>query len=424
MVCTTVVAAADPRTTTRVVEAEETYQLRLERVMKQKGLPAMVEFLAKEMKENPRPYVKAWYANYLIYGEEFGLKGVANPSRGYFLARESAEEGALFGLELMGRAWGDGKGAPYRDPVKAVEYLRKAVDQGRNSAMSELSKFYFFGAGVPKDWNEAERWAREAAYRGASAGMMQMAGWLENPQYAGTPDPAKALALYYEVGELCSSEARAIVRERAKKGEQLAQKYAYLGFIRVAKEGGSQLPAKLREAVKWLEANAAKDDLPVQLALADVMMEKMLVVYDLTAAKEKLARAAAAGSDDARTMQAEMTWRGLGQKADERAAAEQWRELAARGNARALNWMGWLHWWGEGQKYGVEKDAQKAYDMCRRAAELGHWAAQKNLADCYAHGIGVEVNYFLAAKYYGILEDRGYLSAAKMKNRILALVKD
>jgi TPR repeat protein len=46
------------------------------------------------------------------------------------------------------------------------------------------------------------------------------------------------------------------------------------------------------------------------------------------------------------------------------------------------------------------------------------------VAECYAHGIGVQKNYFLAAKYYGILEDRRYKDAHRMKERILAMVKD
>lgn len=407
-----------------IVETEELYELRIERLLKAKGTKALVAHLEREVKERPRPYVKAWYANYLLYGVEFGLKDVADPVRGFALAQEAQAEGSLFGLELVARAWGDGRGAPQRDLAKAVSLLGEAAHRRRNSAMSELGKYYFFGLGVPEDRNLAELWVRDAACRGATGGMVQVAEWWENPQYTPKPDPAKALALYFEAAELGDRPARALLRERAKKGEREAQKYVHLGLLTEAVQGGDPLPSKLREAVKWLEANAAADDLPVQLALADVMKERRLVVCDIEAAKKKLARAAAAGSDDARAMQAMLAWLGIGQKADPAGAVAVWSELAKKNNGYALNQLGWAHWWGNAKSEGLEKDAAKAFHYCKRSADLGYWAGQLNLAECYNHGLGTEVNYFFAAKYYGILADRGYRSAREMKERILALVKD
>lgn len=407
----------------QIREAEVTYQLRLERLMKAKGTRVMVESLARELRERPRPYVKAWYANYLLYGVEFGLKDLADPARGFVLAQESCEEGSSFGRELVGRAWGDGRGLPARDPAKAVHYLEEAAQADRGTAMSELSKYYFFGYGVPPDRNRAEQWARAAACRGSAAGMQWLAKWREDPAY-GVPDHARALALLYEVGQLGSGPARAEVRRRVQSGDRMAQEFVHLDCIVGAVEGSDPLPTQLREAVQWLEAHAAPENPRIQVALAEVMIERNWVVYDVDAATAKLARAVAAGSDDARAVQAMMWWRGIGRRADEAAAVAQWRELAERGNARALNQIGWLHWWGNGVKYGIAKDAGKAFAFCHRAADLGYWAGQLNVADCYVHAIGTGKNAYLAAKYYGILEDRRFKRGREMKERILALVKD
>lgn len=410
--------------TANLLDAEETYELRLERILNAKGHRAVVDLLVHDLAEKPRPYAKAWYANYLLYGAEFGVNDLADPKRGFALAKESLAEGSLFGTELVGRAWGDGRGTPFRDSLEALKYLREAAEKGRDSAMSELAKYYFFGKAVPRDTAMAEEWARKAACRGATAGLDRIAQWSEDPKYTPKPDPLKALQLYYESGQLGSRFARNVVADRAKQGDREAQKYVYLDLVVGAVEGADPLPSKLKEAVKWLEANATADDQPVQLALADVMKERRLAVYNVAAAREKLAQLVAAGNDDARYLQGMMAWRGIGESTDHAKAVAIWKELAEKGNARALNQVGWLRWWGNAEAQGVPKDGGKAFELCRRAADLGYWAGQLNTADAYADGIGTPVNYYLAAKYYDILEKRGYIRARKMKERILAYVKD
>lgn len=417
--------AADRATTTQVREAEETFELRLERLMIAKGRRKMVDYLEQEVKERPRAYVKAWLANYLIYAPEFGLKELFDPARGYKLACEARDEGSLFGLELMGRAWGDartGHGYPSHD--LALELLLEAAEQGRHTAMSALGEYYFIGKGVPVDRTKAEGWVRKAAWQGATGAMFNFARWWEDPQRVGTPDVAKANALYYEVGELGERSALALLRDRAKAGDRNAEKYVHLDLVVSSLRGYDALPSRLRAAVKWLEANGAADDWPVQVALADVMKEKTLPVYDADAARSKLTQAASAGYEGARAVLAMMAWRGIGQKADKVAAVAAWRELAAKGDPESLNQFGWLHWWGEGEKLGVPKDGRLAFEFCRKSADRGHWSGQLNVAECYAHGIGVPVNYFMAGKYYGILADRRYKNAARMKERILGYVKD
>lgn len=410
--------------TYRLLDEEETYELRLERIMNQHGQRAVFERLQQDMARQPRPYVKAWYANYLLYGADLGLKDIADPVRGFKLAQESRKEGSLFGLEVVGRAWGDGRGTGYRDSVEAVKCLRAAAEQGRDSAMCELAKFYFFGRVVPQDVALAEKWAYRAGCLGASSGLANLADFWDSPQFVKQPDHARALALYYQAAEFGQRDSLRHIRELAKAGDRLAEKYRQLEFLVAAREGAVARPAYVKATVNWLERHAAPNDWPVQLALAGAEMEITGPVYDPGAAREKLTRAAAAGVDDAREMLGWMAWRGIGQKRDPSAAIAVWRALAAKGNARALNALGWLHWWGNGTRYGVGKDARRAFELCRASADGGYFVGQENVADCYDHGIGTEVNYYLAAKYYAMLADRGFIHGREMEQRALAHVKD
>lgn len=414
---------AAERSPATLLELEETNELRLERLMNTKGKRALVQHLAAELQVRPRPYIKAWYANYQLYGKELGVADIADPTRGFELAKEAAAEGSLFGLELVARAHGDGRGT-VRNVPEALRRLREAAERGRDTAMAELAKYYFFGSGVPADRNVAEDWARQAAYRGAATGLWNLAQWWEDPQYTKPPSRPKANALYYEVGELGSKEALALLRQRAHAGDRDAERYVHLDLVVSAMRGYDASPEKLKEAVKWLEKNASPDDTQVQLALAEVMLERELKVYDPSAAIAKTEYARSRADADALALEAVMAWRGIGQKKNEAQAIAMWRELATRNHPRGLHQLGWLHWWGNGQKHGVAKDAAKAFALCQQAADLGYWAAQLSVAECHAQGIGTPVNPARAAKYYGLLENRRYKNATRMKNRILALVKD
>lgn len=416
--------AGDSAADRALLDAEETYHLRLERVIRAKGNAGVVERLKVDFASNPRPYVKAWYASYLLYANEYGVPEFSDPKRGFALAKEAQAEGSLYGLELVGRAWGDARGTSFRDTRKALECLKEAASRGSPTAMAELSKYYYFGRGVRVDRQEADQWALKAAWRGSTAGLMNLAEWWDGGVNKAERDPAKANELYYEAAEYGSEGGAKALSERAKAGDPSALKYMYLAFVVGAREGAVAYPVFLKKAVAWLDENAPADDWRVQLALADVMIEKLGAVYSPAKAREKMERAAAAGVDDARAVLAEMAYRGIGQKAEPAKAVAVWRELAEKGNARALNRIGWLSWWGNGAKYGVSKDAATAFDLCRRAADLGYFVAQRNVADCYAHGIGTEKNYYLAAKYYGILDRRGFIEAKRQKDRMLASLDD
>ncbi|HVU36064.1 MAG TPA: hypothetical protein VHE61_21665 [Opitutaceae bacterium] len=404
-------------------EEEDAYQIRLARTMNEKGSRAMIAQLQHDLATNPRPYVQAWYANYLLYGGAFGLPDLVDPKRGFALAKEAMNGGSSYGLELVGRAYGDGVGPGYRDTPRAFRYVSEAAALGRATAMCQLATYYYFGVGVKRDRSKAVEWARRAGWLGATAGIMGVAEWLADPKY-GPVDDVLSLELYYEAGEMGQRDARKHIEELAKKGDPAAAKYERLSFIVDGRQGAVARPAYVKQAARWLEQHTAPDDWEVQVVLAETMMEKLGPIYDAKAAREKLNRAAAAGNDDARALLGVMAWRGIGQKADPAAAITLWRQTADKGNALGLNWLGWVYWWGNAEKYGVPKDASKAFTLCRQAADLGYWRAQFNVADLYVHGIGTPKNYYLALKYYSILRRNGFIQARELEDRVLAMVKD
>jgi TPR repeat protein len=57
--------------------------------------------------------------------------------------------------------------APFpEDKKKAVEWFRKAAEQGNSDAQLDLSACYFKGEGVHEDSAEAVTWLRKAAEQG------------------------------------------------------------------------------------------------------------------------------------------------------------------------------------------------------------------------------------------------------------------
>jgi len=62
-----------------------------------------------------------------------------------------------------------GRGVP-QDDVQAVQWIRKAANQGLAQAQCILGGAYAVGMGVAKDNVQAEQWYRKAAEQGNSCG--------------------------------------------------------------------------------------------------------------------------------------------------------------------------------------------------------------------------------------------------------------
>ena len=85
--------------------------------------------------------------------------------RAVCLARPLAESGVAFAQKVLGFAKWLGWGTPI-DALNAVEWLRKAAEQGEADACDILAGIYMNGAGVPANHDLAKRYREMAQYYG------------------------------------------------------------------------------------------------------------------------------------------------------------------------------------------------------------------------------------------------------------------
>jgi TPR repeat protein len=84
--------------------------------------------------------------------------------------RKAADQGSPKGQYNVGWMFANGRGVPAND-AEAVEWYRKSADQGYPDAQNDLGLMYDSGrGGLPKDDAEAVKWYRKAADQGSPAG--------------------------------------------------------------------------------------------------------------------------------------------------------------------------------------------------------------------------------------------------------------
>ena len=150
---------------------------------------------------------------------------------------------------------------------EAVEWYRKAAEQGNTYAQYNLGNCYYYGNGVPQDNTEAAKWYRKAAEQG-DADAQYMLGeladdfedaveWYLKAAEQGNADAQYELGVCYRYGNGVPrniSEAVKWYLKAAERGSMMAQyeagRYYYSGL------GG--LPKDVDEAVKWYRKAAAQ----------------------------------------------------------------------------------------------------------------------------------------------------------------------
>ena len=220
-----------------------------------------------------------------------------------------------------------------QDMEKAVEWLRKAADQGEYRAMLWLGTAYEHGHGVVKDdWMAFDLWRRshelgwdpateklrslsdeyrkEAEKGNASAQFF--VGVTHEYGYTGKPDTAKAVEWY---------------RKAAEQGHPGAQ--TFLGFALLTGSGVAKAP---EQAVMWFRKAAEKGN---------------------PEAQQNLGRCLFLGDGCKKNQQEAVTW---------------YRKAAEQGEAGAMFNLGACYMEGT----GVKKDVAEATKWFKRAAALGH----------------------------------------------------
>jgi TPR repeat protein len=79
--------------------------------------------------------------------------------------RRAAEQGEAISQVNLGLMYSSGQGVP-QDYAQAVVWYRAAAEQGNATAQNNLGTLYYNGQGVPKDYAQALVWYRKAADQG------------------------------------------------------------------------------------------------------------------------------------------------------------------------------------------------------------------------------------------------------------------
>lgn len=220
-----------------------------------------------------------------------------------------------------------------QDMGMAVEWLRKAVEQGEYRAMFWLGTAYEHGHGVAKDdWMAVDLWRRshelgwdpateklhslsdeyhKEADKGNASAQFFM-GVTQEYGYAGKPDAAKAVEWY---------------RKAAEQGHTGAQ--TFLGFALLTGSGVAKAP---EQAVAWFRKAAEK------------------------------------GNPEAQQNLGRCLFYGDGCKKNEQEAVSWYRKAAEQGEASAMFNLGACYMEGT----GVKKDVIEAARWFRKAASQGH----------------------------------------------------
>ncbi len=113
--------------------------------------------------------------------------------------RKAAEQGLATAQFNLGVCYDYGKGVS-QDYNEAVKWYRKAAEQGHASAQCSLGFCYNYGQGVPQDYNEAIKWYKKAAEQGHAYAQNNLGACYKNGQ--GVPkDRKKAIELFQKSAE-------------------------------------------------------------------------------------------------------------------------------------------------------------------------------------------------------------------------------
>ena len=208
-----------------------------------------------------------------------------------------------------------GKNGKTKDDIKAVEWFRKAADQGFAEAQAQLGYMYLYGYGVKKDHAEAIKWYRLAAEQeNASAqnqlGFMYLNGYGVDKDYAeaivwylkaaeqGHPSGQNGIGFIYQNGYGVNkdyAEALKWYRQAAEQGNAAAKNNIGTMYF-----NGYGVTQDYAEALKWYRQAAEQGEANGQYSLAFMYDNGYGVPKNPTEARKWYEKAAAQGDEDAK----------------------------------------------------------------------------------------------------------------------------
>ena len=138
-----------------------------------------------------------------------------------------------------------GRGVP-QDYVKALEWYKKAADQGNANAQNDLGFLYHHGHGVSQDYGKALEWYKKAADQGLAEAVNNL-GVLYFYGHGVTQSYLVARVCYETAAEKGDANARANLAELYENGHGVAKDFqrALTLYREAAKQGSNDAKAAL-----------------------------------------------------------------------------------------------------------------------------------------------------------------------------------
>jgi TPR repeat protein len=382
-------------------------------------------YVEREYKRAPQDLaLKANYAELLIMGKDWGGPK-DREAEGVALAREAMKAESTTGYRALGNALIFGRGIK-QNFNEALPILQQASREGNTQASVSLGYLLLNEASLGLKVSLSEECFRKVAKRGFPEHLYKLATIYEKNSAGQTISIAKAAALMNEAAQYGSVEAVKQLKQLSKEKDTAPEmRRAYcLTTLWYGSLGSTSLQtAKVVAAAKEMEA-VYPNDPEALVALGRAYRNGEHDLRDMKKAFELFTKAIALGSNDARDERASMLAEGLGVKKDTAAALAEWRALELLDHPGALARLGYYSYWGSLQEAGIPKNASVAYAYSVRAADAGNFFGQFNTAQCYASGIGTELNYAMAVAYSQAAAKRGSKQAQKELPKLITAAFD
>lgn len=348
----------------------------------------------------------------------YGAAGVQpDGAQAYLLYQQAvaADDDNGRGLAAVAECYLEGVGTRV-DSLKAVVYLREAVEAGSPRAAALLADMYNYGlAGVQPNGDTALILYQLASSEDDPRGDYMMGLYLyENEAYenalgfvqsAMSHGSQEAEVLYARMllwgngVEADPATALPMLRRLASLDPTGAAYYA----IGAAYGTGTGVAKDMQQAACYMDTAARMGDARAMLNLGQFYLGGQGVPCDTLTGLEWYWRAVEAGSITA-TLQIAGSYRqGVVVEKDPAQAVELYQLAADRGSLDALCHLGVAYEQGE----GLAVNRRRAYHCYKQAAEAGSVWGMRLMGYCYAQGVYVTVNMEEAAMWFGKAAEAG-----------------
>lgn len=267
--------------------------------------------------------------------------------------------------------------------LRAVQWFRKAADQGNVHAQCSLGRLYEMGKGVKQDYEQAAYW-----YRTAEETALELAK-------QGEKDAQYTLGTMYEFERLG-------IKKNYKKAIKWYTRAASQGDINAQFRLGKiyeTIEQDYTEAIKWYEKAGSQGADNAFLCLSK-MYEKGIGVKAnhvvaknwYNKAKNLLLQASNQGDTAAQCQLARL----YEKEGDIENTIYWYQKAAEHGDTHAMMSLKNMYWLGN----GVKENRKIAIKWCQKAAEHENSVAMCALGNLYLKGYYVEQNYEMAINWY------------------------